>query len=170
MGGDPAGGGDKGRRLRGALGRAEVAGARRSSRAWLGLPSSFGECRPWRRAHRGRTPAGIAAPSPHLAQPGPRSEDCAGNSTATATTAAAAAATTTATATVDPSTGPLPPRGAARAAAAATFIGAVPELPRPSAPVSALLREQRRRGFQGRRGPLQKEHGGECRMRLRAPA
>lgn len=159
MGGDPAGGGDKGRRLRGALGRAEVAGARRSSRAWLGLPSSFGECRPWRRAHRGRTPAGIAAPSPHLAQPGPRSEDCAGNSAATAPTA-----------TADPSTGPLPPRGAARAAAAATFIGAVPELPRPSAPVSALLREQRRRGFQGRRGPLQKEHGGECRMRLRAPA
>lgn len=105
--------------------------------AWA---SSLGECRPWRRAHRGRTPAGVAAPSPHLAQPGPRSEDCAGNSAATATAATSAASA----ATADPSTAPLPPRGAARAAGAATFIGAVPELPRPSAPVSALLREPRR--------------------------
>lgn len=147
MGGDPAGGGDKGPRLRGALSRAEAAGARRSSRARPGLPSSLGECRPWRHAHRGRSPAGVAAPSPHLAQPGPRSEDRAGNSAATATAAASAAA-------ADPSTGPLPPRGAARAAGAATFIGAVPELPRPSTPVSALLREERKRSFQGRRGSL----------------
>lgn len=39
----------------------------------------------------------------------------------------------------------------------------------PLASVSALLREQRRRSFQGRQGPRQEENGRGCRMRLRAP-